>query len=58
MSTLPLNDWQFWVVTIIAAAAVGFGFWRVARSVRRSLSKKKETSVSLTVEREKPRKTK
>lgn len=53
---MPVNDWQFWVVTTIAAAAIGFGLWRVAIGVRRSLSKKKETNVSLTVEREKPKK--
>lgn len=52
---MPVHDWQFWVVTAVAALAVGFGLWRILLSVRRSLSKKKETSVSLTVEREKPK---
>ncbi len=53
---MPLNDWQFWAVTGIAALAVGFGLWRVIVAVRRATSRRHETSVTLTVEREKPAK--
>lgn len=49
---MPTHDWQFWAVTGIAALAVGFGLWRVIVAVRRS--RRKETSVTLTIEREKP----
>lgn len=52
---MPTHDWQFWAVTGIAALAIGFGLWRVLVAVRRSMIRKKETSVMLTVEREKPR---
>lgn len=50
MTGLPVNDIQFWIVTSVAAAVVGFGLWRVVRGIRRS--KKREKSVSLTIERE------
>ncbi|MCL4222550.1 MAG: hypothetical protein KJZ65_14415 [Phycisphaerales bacterium] len=52
---MPTHDWQFWAVTGIAALAIGFGLWRILLALRRSLSRKKETSVTLTVERDKPR---
>ncbi|GAB4387114.1 MAG: hypothetical protein Kow0022_18300 [Phycisphaerales bacterium] len=55
MPDLPFADWQFWVVTAISAAVVGFGLWRVARSIIRSIRGKKETRVSLTINREEPK---
>jgi len=53
MTALPIGDWQFWVVTAVAMTAVSFGLWRILRAIRRP--KKKETSVSLTIERKKAR---
>lgn len=55
MADLPIDDWQFWVVTAIAAAVVAFGLWRVIRSVIRSIRGKKETRVSLTINRQEPK---
>lgn len=49
MTGLPLHDPQFWIVTTFAAAILAFGLWRVVRFLRRS--KRKEKSVSLTIER-------
>lgn len=45
---LPLGDWQFWVVTAIAAGVVIFAVWSLLRGARR----RKSTRVTLTVDRE------
>lgn len=52
MTGLPVNDPQFWIVTGVAAAVLAFGLWRVVRFFRRN--KRKEKSVSLTIERKEP----
>jgi hypothetical protein len=45
---IPINDWQFWVVTIIALAAITLA----ARNLIPGLRKKKSTRVDLTINRD------
>jgi hypothetical protein len=47
---VPVGDWQFWVVTLLAAACLLF----VVRAVAPRPGKKRGKRVSLTVEREDP----
>lgn len=48
-AAIPVDDWQFWVVTLVAAVAVAV----LLRGTFKSLRKKKSTRVSLTVNRDK-----
>ena len=45
---IPIADWQFWVVTIVALAAITLA----ARNVIPGLRKKKTTRVDLTINRD------
>jgi hypothetical protein len=45
---IPVADWQFWVVTIIALAAITLA----ARNLIPGLRKKKSTRVDLTINRD------
>jgi hypothetical protein len=47
---LPLDDWQFWVVTGVVVLVVGSALWRVVRFIRRG-GRSKDKSVPLTIER-------
>ena len=49
--TLPVHDWQFWVVTAAALGVVVLAVRSLVRSVTR---KKQSTRVGLTVERREP----
>ena len=46
---LPLGDWQFWVVTLVAAAVLGAACRGVLRAVRRPSGGGRPTRVRLTV---------
>ena len=48
-AAIPVDDWQFWVVTLVAAIAVA----ALLRGSFKSLRKKKSTRVNLTVNRDK-----
>jgi len=50
-NALPVNDWQFWVVTLITLAAVGFIAWRlVGGRLRKRRSRPTKTRATLTIE--------
>jgi hypothetical protein len=47
-SSIPVGDWQFWVVTVVTLVFLVVAF----RSFIPGLRKKKTTRVSLTINRE------
>ena len=47
---MPLDDWQFWVVSLVTGAVVLLGAVAIWRGVR-SGSKPKKTRVTLTIGR-------
>ncbi len=50
---MPTGDVQFWIVTGACAVAAAFGVWRVLRAIRGARGRGRQTSVTLTIEREK-----
>jgi hypothetical protein len=47
---MPTHDWQFWIVTLLAASAAGWMVWRGVRALRAGKrGKAKGTRTNLTV---------
>lgn len=56
-AAFPIGDWQFWIVSVVAASALAFILWRALgkRLRRRRAHRPRRTSATLTIEGRAPR---